>query len=89
MADSITSDNYLSMSLEYNDTETNKAKSLAIKVPNPKNNITESQIKTAMNTFINQQIILDPFGNAFSTTALTTASTVTEQKIKLDVGWNG
>ena len=89
MADSITNDKYLSMSLEYTDVETNKAKSLAIKVPNPKNNITETEIKTAMNTFINQQIILDPYGNAFSTTSLTTASTVNEQKIKLDVGWNG
>ena len=89
MADSVTTDNYLSMSLEYTDVGTNKAKTLAIKVPNPKNNITETQIKTAMNTFINQQIILDPFGNAFTTDSLTTASTVSEQKIKLDVGWNG
>lgn len=89
MADSLTSDSYLSIGLEYLDHETNKNKTLAIKVPNPKANITETQIRTAMDTFINQQIILSPEGDSFSTTSVSTASTVTEQKIKLDVGWNG
>ena len=89
MADSIESSSYLSNTLEYTDTSTNTTKKIEIKIPNPKANITESQIKTAMNTFINEQVVLDPFGNPFSTTSLTTASTVNEQKIKLDVGWNG
>ena len=88
MADTIKSSNDLSVGLEYTDTD-NKTKTIYLKVPNPRSNITESEIRTAMNTFINQQIVKDPEGQAFSTTSVSTAYTVNEQKVSLDVGWNG
>jgi len=89
MADSISSSNSLNVTMEYTDIETGKNKNIILKVPNPRKNITETEIKTAMNTFINAQVVKDPCGNPFSTTSVTTASTVVENKITLDVGWNG
>ena len=88
MADTVKSSNDLSVGLEYTDTD-NKTKTIYLKVPNPRNNITETEIRNAMNTFINAQIVKDPEGQAFSTTSVSTAYTVNEQKISLDVGWNG
>lgn len=89
MADTLTSDNYLSTSLEYTDHETNTDKKIAIKVPNPKANLTEQQIKTAMTTFINADILLTPDGDHFTQTDILSASIINETKLKLDVGWVG
>lgn len=88
MSDTVKSSNDLSVGLEYTDTD-NKTKTIYLKVPNPRNNITETEIRNAMNTFINAQIVKDPEGQAFSTTSVSTAYTVNEQKVSLDVGWNG
>ena len=88
MADTVSSSNSLNVGLEYLD-ENAKTKTITLKVPNPKANITESQIKNAMNNFVSSGFLLDPLGNAFSSSSVATASTVTEQKIQLDVGWNG
>ena len=88
MADTIKTDNSLNIGLEYTDAD-NKTKTIYLKTPNPRNNITETEIRNAMNTFINAQIVLDPEGNPFSTTSVSTAYTLNEQKVSLDVGWNG
>ncbi len=87
MADSITSSSELAIGLDYTITENEQTKNRTtyLKVPNPKTNLTESEIKTAMNTFINQQIILDPDGKAFSTTSVGTAYTQNETKIDIDL----
>ena len=87
MADSITSSSELAVGLDYTITEDGQTKERTtyLKVPNPKANLTESQIKTAMNTFINQQIILDPDGKPFSETSIGTAYTQNETKIDIDL----
>ena len=87
MADSITSSAELSVGLDYTITEGEQTKNRTtyLKIPNPKANLTESEIKTAMNTFINQQIILDPEGQAFSTTSVGTAYTQYDTKIDIDL----
>lgn len=87
MADSISSSSELAVGLDYTKDEEGvlKNRTVFLKIPNPKSNLTESQIKTAMNTFINQQIILDPDGKAFSTTSVGTAYTQNETKIDIDL----
>lgn len=87
MADSISSSSELAVGLDYTKDEEGvlKNRTVFLKIPNPKSNLTESQIKTAMNTFINQQIILDPDGKAFSTTSIGTAYTQNETKIDIDL----
>lgn len=89
MADSISSSNSLNITMEYYDVTAMKNKNIVLKVPNPRNNITETEIKNAMHNFIGAEVVKDPFGNAFSDSSVTTASTVVETKISLDVGWNG
>lgn len=84
MADSIKSSFELSVGLDYLNSD-NKDKTVFIKIPNPKSNLTESEIRTAVGTFINSQIVFDPMGNAFSTSSIATAYTTNEEKIDIDI----
>lgn len=84
MADSITSNFELSVGLDYINAE-NATKTAYLKVPNPKENLTESEIRTAVGSFINAQIVKDPEGNAFSTSSIATAFTTSEEKINIDI----
>lgn len=83
MADSITSGSTLNIGLEYDDEGTTKT--IYIKLPNPKDNLTESEIRTQTNAFINEQVVLDPNGNPFSTSSVATAYTLAETKYKIDL----
>lgn len=87
MADTIKSSNELNIGLDYIDhgNETETTRTIYIKVPNPRANLTGTEIRNAATTFVNQQIVKDPEGNAFSTTSIAEAYTVREQKIDIDL----
>ena len=86
MADSIKSSNELNIGLDYLDVgEVTTTKTVYVKVPNPKANLTGTEIRNAAESFINQQIVKDPQGEPFSTTSIATAYTVREQKIDIDL----
>lgn len=83
MADTIKTSFELSIGLDYlND---GNQKTVYIKLPNPKTNLTETAIRNQMATFIGSQIVFDPLGNAFSTSSVATAYTVNEEKIDIDI----
>lgn len=83
MADSISSNYELSVGLDY--TDNGKSKTIYLKIPNPSASITESTIRTQVGAFINQGIVKDPTGEAFSTTSIGTAYTQRESKIDIDL----
>lgn len=89
MADTIKSSNDLSIGLDYMEenaeTGITSAKTIYLKVPNPKVNLTENEIRTATQTFIEQNIIKDPTGTPFSASAIGTAYTTKETKIDIDL----
>lgn len=88
MADSITSSFELSVGLDYVTGDGKGGigtRTVYLKVPNPKANLTESEIKTAVGTFINQKIVTDEEGHDFSTTSIATAFTTSEEKINIDI----
>lgn len=88
MADSTTSTFILGVGLEYEDTETAKTKTTYLKIPNPKDDLTEQQIKTAVHTLIDGEnpVLLDSYGNAFnSNTAIATAYTETQEVIDIEI----
>ena len=92
MAQTTTTTNTLGVGLEYNDTAAQRIKTAYLKIPNPKNNLTEQEIKTAVLTLINgeEPIIKDTFGNAFdTTTAIATAYTEAQEVIDIDTGYEG
>lgn len=89
MADTISTENTLAIGFEYTDSETNTTKTTYFKVPNPKDNITESQIRQAAQQLISSAtpLLLDKNANPFDTsTAIATAYTETTTKRELDIG---
>lgn len=91
MADKITTENILAIGFEYTDSETAKAKTVYLKVPNPKNNLTEQEIKDTARGLISDNsthpILLTPQGEPFdSATAIATAYTEITTKRELDIG---
>ena len=88
MADSISSSYDLSVGLDYITGDGKGGvgtKTAYLKIPNPKANLTESAIKTAVGNFINTNIVTDEEGNAFSTSSIATAFTTAEEKINIDI----
>jgi len=90
LADSITSSFELSVGLEYLTGDGTSSggtamRTVYLKIPNPKENLTESEIKTAVGSFINQKIVTDEEGHDFSTTSIATAFTTSEEKINIDI----
>lgn len=83
MSDTITSGRTLNVGLDYVDDTTGKTRTIYIKLPNPKDDLTESTIRNQMNYFT--EVILDPNGNEFSTTSVGTAYTLNETKYKIDL----
>lgn len=90
MADKVTVTKTLGIGYEYLDSETQKTKTVYLKVPNPKDNLTESQIKTAALNFINGEdpIFLPPNSSQpFDTaTAIATAYREEIQTTNYDIG---
>jgi len=92
MAQTTTTTNTLGVGLEYNDSTAQRIKTAYLKIPNPKNNITEQEIRTAVLTLISgeEPVLKDTFGNAFDTaTAIATAYTETQEVIDIDTGYEG
>lgn len=92
MADTVTTTNTLGIGFEYIDSETQKTKTVYLKVPNPKNGLTESQIKTAAANLITgaNPILLPPENKSdipFDTsTGIITAYTETIETTEYDIG---
>lgn len=88
MADKITEGNTLAIGLEYESLE-QKIKTAYIKVPSPRSNLTEQQIRTVALQLISGEgaILRDAEGDAFdSDTAIVTAYTEYEKKTEYDLG---
>jgi len=69
---------------------TTRAKTIYLKIPNPKADLTESQIKQAVQTLISGEnpILLDTYGEPYnSATAIVAAYTETQEIISLDTGY--
>lgn len=88
MADKITEGTILAIGLEYESLE-NKIKTAYVKVPNPRNGLTEQEIKTAMKQLISGEgaILRDAEGDPFdSETAIVTAYKEYTKTIEYDIG---
>lgn len=89
MADKITEGTILAIGLEYADVSADKIKTAYVKVPNPKNNLTEQEIKTVAQQLINGDgaILRDANGAPFdSETAIVTAYREYTKTIEYDIG---
>lgn len=92
MADIVTNSNILGVGLEYTKTDDGNKKTIYLKIPNPRQELTEALIKEKINLIINGQgtanpILLTPDGQTFdSSTAIVTAYTETSEKIDFDIG---
>jgi len=91
LADKVTVTKTLGIGYEYLDSETQKTKTVYLKVPNPKDNLTESQIKTAALNFITGEdpVFLPPEnaeGPFETATAIATAYREEIQTTNYDIG---
>lgn len=89
-ADKLTSTNILGIGIDYMDAE-GKNRTRYISLPNPKSNLTEQQIKTAVQGLIGgtTPIIVNPVtGEPLDTeTAIVTAYTEVKQVREVDIGY--
>lgn len=88
MADTITTTNILGVGLEYVDDETQRTRTTYLKLPNPKSDLTEQQIKAGVLTLIDgtEPILKDINGNAFNTeTAIATSYFEDQEIIDMDI----
>lgn len=89
MADKVTTSKTLGVGLEYISTETQKAKTVYLKLENPKTNVTETTIKTAVQNLISgdDPIFLTPEEEEFnSATAVSTAYVEEVRTTEFDIG---
>lgn len=91
MANKITEGTILAIGLEYEGvtSEGPATKTAYVKIPNPKNNLTEQQIKNVAMQLISGEgaILRDAEGDDFDTeTAIVTAYTEYEKKVEYDLG---
>lgn len=80
MADTVTASSYLGITLN-NSVNNENARNQTLKVPEPKTNLTEQQIKTVINDALTNQILIDNDGTTYTNesevvTAFTEFSTV-------------
>ncbi len=89
MADQETITKSLSVAVKNtnNYTEENPAKTQYIKIPNPKDNLTEEQVKNAIQTGFNSQLYIDDKGEVYaSDSKIITAYTEISSVISVDIG---
>lgn len=89
MADTITTAKTLAVGMEYISTETEKTKTVYLKIPDPKTGLTESTVREYAGKMISgaNPILLNPDGEPFDTaTAIVTAYTENVQTQELDIG---
>lgn len=88
MADKITEGTVLAIGLEYESLE-NKTKTAYIKIPNPRNGLTEQQIRDTAQQLISGEgaILRDAEGDPYdSATAIVTAYKEYTKTIEYDIG---
>lgn len=83
MADKTTITKILAVGAKYTD-ENNTEKIAYVKIPNPKNSITESDIKTRSADLFNN-ILNDPLGASMTAAQIETAYTEETTKVELDL----
>lgn len=94
MADKVTTTYTLAIGIEYIDSSTEKAKTVYLKIPNPRSGLTENTIKNTMaqllpsNPTSVQPILLRPDnGQPFNGTSdVKTAYTESQEVIEVDIG---
>lgn len=88
MADSIRATSELSIGLDYStgDGKGGTAnKTIYLKLPNPRDNLTETLIRTQMESFLNANIILSPESTTLVASSVSTAFITNEEKIDIDI----
>ena len=86
MADTVESSSYLGVTIT-NAPNNEEAKNQTIKIPNPSSSVTEAGIKTAVTNLINNGILLDNTGQAYtSDSEIVTAYTEYSTVQTLDIG---
>lgn len=88
MADTVTSTSDLAVGLDYPNASGTGTKTVYLKIPNPMNNITESQIKSAVGTALTNKIFLNEYGDEIPTSAISTAYTENQTINNLDIGYS-
>ena len=88
MADTVTTARVLGIGIDWYDTSTEKERTTYIKVPNPKNSLTEEQVRTAAGALITNGILLNDNGGSLGTdtTIVSTAYTEDQEVIDIDIG---
>lgn len=88
MADIVTTTRTLGIGIDWTDAEEGKDKTTYLKIANPKNSLTESEIKTAVGTVLTNGILLDAKGGALptDTSIISTAYTEDQEVIEVDIG---
>lgn len=86
MATTTTTNYTLAIGFEGLDAVTGRTKTTYLKLPNPKENVTENEIRTAAASVL--KILNDSNGDAYDTaTAIATAYTETQEIIDVDTGY--
>lgn len=88
MADKVTTTNTLGVGIDWYDSETAKTKTTYLKLANPKNSLTEQEIRTAVGTLITNDILRDAHGESLSssTSIISTAYVEDQEVIDFDIG---
>lgn len=86
MADKVTQTKTLGVGIQHGGTTTQTT--TYIKIPNPKQNLNESQIKTAVQLYISSGILGNTDGGTLINPVVKTAYTETVETTDLDIGFS-
>lgn len=88
MADTVSASNNLSVGIEYINSEDGAKKTGYIKIPNPKSNLTEQQIKNQVGAVITNNVLIDEYDEPVTDTSKILTAYTTAQTIRnLDIGY--
>lgn len=87
MADKITESTILAIGVEYTDETSGNKKTSYIKTPNPKSGITETQIKTAMQNYLTNNIFVNDDLSPLTDASVSTAYKETTRRTEYDIGY--
>ncbi len=87
MADKVTQSKILGVGIQHGATD-QTSKTTYIKIPNPKENLTESVIKTAIQFYISSGILGNDEGGTLINPVIKTAYTETVETTELDIGFS-
>lgn len=86
MANKVTEASILGIGIEYTDAE-GKKKTAYIKTPNPRENVTETQIKTAMQNYLTGNVFVDENLDPLTGASVSTAYKETTRRTDYDIGY--